>query len=142
MTSKLQGFAEDGDVEEAGPLSPMPAQQGPSVDEARKGADDVVRNQRADVTFESGLGVDLSEQLLRGLNGFGFETRSLVQARAIAPVASGADIVVHAQSGMRNTGAFAIDTLQRIDVDSDDVQVAVLAPTRELATKFMECTKL
>jgi translation initiation factor 4A len=91
------------------------------------------QDEEEDVTFESGLGVTLGENLLRGIYGHGFESPSTVQAKAIGPVASGVDTIIQAQSGSGKTGAFSIGLLQRIECGCGELQAIVLAPTRELA---------
>lgn len=75
----------------------------------------------------------LSEALLRGVYGAGFERPSPVQARAIVPAMGGVDMVIQAQSGTGKTGAFGIALLHRLDVQRAAVQAITLAPTRELA---------
>jgi superfamily II DNA/RNA helicase len=48
----------------------------------------------------------------------------------------GLDVFAQAQSGSGKTGAFVIGSLQLIDNTKTDVQVLVLAPTRELAQQI------
>jgi ATP-dependent RNA helicase DeaD len=43
------------------------------------------------------------------------------------------DIIGQAQTGTGKTAAFALPVLERLDVNSRDIQTLVLAPTRELA---------
>jgi len=75
----------------------------------------------------------LSENLLRGVYGYGFERPSLIQQMAIVPVASGRDVLAQAQSGSGKTGAYSIGLLQRVDPNANELQALVLTPTRELA---------
>lgn len=75
----------------------------------------------------------LKENLLRGIYGYGFEKPSMIQQRAIVPLAKGGDIIAQAQSGTGKTGAFVIGALERIDFSNQQTQVIVLSPTRELA---------
>lgn len=77
--------------------------------------------------------MNLPTDLLRGVYGFGFERPSLVQQRAIVPMAKGLDIIAQSQSGTGKTGAFCIGSLARVDSTIPKVQVLVLEPLRELA---------
>jgi translation initiation factor 4A len=82
--------------------------------------------------------MNLPPALLRGVYGFGFETPSVIQQRAIVPLGKGYDIIAQSQSGTGKTGAFSIGLLQRIDPSVRRVQAMVLEPTRELANQSAE----
>ena len=75
----------------------------------------------------------LKEELLRGIYGYGFESPSAVQQRAIAPIIKGRDVIVQSQSGTGKTCVFCVGALQCIDLKKREPQVLVLSPTRELA---------
>jgi translation initiation factor 4A len=77
--------------------------------------------------------LQLKDELLRGIFGYGFEKPSPIQQKAILPLIQKKDTIAQAQSGTGKTAAFAIGTLQLIDSSINDVQALVLAPTRELA---------
>ena len=77
--------------------------------------------------------MNLQENLLRGIYGYGFESPSSIQQKAIVPLINGKDIIAQAQSGSGKTGAFCIGALQKIDVNMNNVQVLILAHTKELA---------
>jgi translation initiation factor 4A len=77
--------------------------------------------------------MSLSDNLLRGIYGIGFEKPSPIQQRAIVPMITGRDIIAQAQSGTGKTGTFCISALQRMDPSINAPQVIVLCPTRELA---------
>ena len=77
--------------------------------------------------------LNLKPELLRGIYGYGFEKPSAIQQKAILPITKGNDVIVHAQSGTGKTAAFAIGSLQLVDVAKDEIQCLVLSPTRELA---------
>lgn len=85
--------------------------------------------------------MDLDENLLRGIYGYGFEKPSEIQKRAILPVMSGGDVIGQAQSGTGKTGAFSIGMLNRIDKDNKQLQAIVLLPTRELALQVNTVVK-
>lgn len=78
----------------------------------------------------------LSEKILRGVYGYGFEKPSPIQQRAIKPVIEGNDVIAQAQSGTGKTGTFTIGILGRIDPTLPQIQALVLAPTRELANQI------
>jgi len=75
----------------------------------------------------------LSENLLRGIYGYGWETPSDIQQRAIVPVIEGHDVVAQAQSGRGKTGAFSIAALKRVTPEQSQCAVLILSPTRELS---------
>ena len=78
----------------------------------------------------------LSDNLLRGIYGYGFEMASSIQSKAIIPVTTGRDIIAQAQSGTGKTGTFCIGTLQRIDPTLKHCQAIILSHTHELATQI------
>lgn len=75
----------------------------------------------------------LSDDLLRGIYGYGYAKPSPIQHIAIKPMLSGRDVIAQAQSGTGKTAAFGIPALQRVDTSLDHVQVLILSPVRELA---------
>jgi ATP-dependent RNA helicase len=85
---------------------------------------------KVSATFES---LALRPPLLRGLYAFGFVKPSAVQARALAPLLAGRDVVAQAQSGTGKTAMIALASLQLAAPAARDVQVLVVSPTRELA---------
>lgn len=80
------------------------------------------RDDRSDISHEGPSGMDpegviestwhevydnfddmnLREELLRGIYGYGFEKPSAIQQRAIIPCVKGRDVIAQAQSGMYN----------------------------------------
>ena len=80
--------------------------------------------------------LDLKDNLLRGVYGYGFENPSPIQKKAIKPIMTGKDVIAQAQSGTGKTGAFTISTIQRIDETLNEIQGLILAPTRELAIQI------
>eukprot|EP00834_Sanchytrium_tribonematis_P002008 NODE_55_length_29507_cov_0.809712.p11 type:complete len:344 gc:universal NODE_55_length_29507_cov_0.809712:26877-27908(+) len=85
--------------------------------------------------------MELKDDLLRGIFGYGFERPSAIQQRAIMPVIRGHDVIAQAQSGTGKTGTFTISILQRINENVNTTQALVLAPTRELATQIAAVMK-
>jgi translation initiation factor 4A len=80
--------------------------------------------------------MELPENILRGVYGYGFQTPSEIQKRGIKPIAEGRDLLAQAQSGTGKTGTFTIGSLSRIDPALKAVQVLCLVPTRELAQQI------
>ena len=88
-------------------------------------------------TYDTFEDLDLNENLLRGIYGFGFEKPSAIQQKAIKPFLDGNDIIAQAQSGTGKTATFAISLLQSIDEKLDETQAVVVSHTRELSNQIM-----
>ncbi|MDO3382186.1 DEAD/DEAH box helicase [Gilvimarinus algae] len=80
----------------------------------------------------------LSEPVLKAIAKVGYETPSPIQAQAIPALLAGKDIVGLAQTGTGKTAAFALPMLSQVDTRSQNTQILVLAPTRELAIQVAE----
>ena len=87
-------------------------------------------------TYEKWDELDLKEELLRGIYGYGFESPSQIQKIAIKPIPDKKDVIAQAQSGTGKTGTFTISSLQRIDITEKTTQVMILAPTHELVKQI------
>ncbi|PNF19326.1 Eukaryotic initiation factor 4A-II [Cryptotermes secundus] len=86
-----------------------------------------------EVVVDSFDGMNLKEELLRGVYNYGFEKPSAIQQRAIVQCLKGRDVIAQAHSGTGKTATFSISVLQLIDVSKQECQALILAPTRELA---------
>ena len=82
--------------------------------------------------------------LLRALTDAGYERPTPIQARSIAPLLAGRDLLGLAQTGTGKTAAFALPILQRL-VSSPPpgsgvrpIRALILSPTRELAAQIGE----
>ncbi len=82
--------------------------------------------------------LDLPAPLLTVLDEVGYETPTPIQAQAIPHLLQGLDLLGHAPTGTGKTAAFALPLLSRLNIDSKQVQVMVLTPTRELAIQVAE----
>ena len=80
----------------------------------------------------------LAGPILQALQEIGYEAPSPIQAASIPPLLEGKDLVGQAQTGTGKTAAFALPTLSRVDLNLQQPQVLVLAPTRELAIQVCE----
>lgn len=85
--------------------------------------------------FES-LGLD--PRLLRALHDLGYAEPFPIQERAIQPILDGTDVIGQAKTGSGKTAAFGLPLLQLVDPRAGNVQVLILAPTRELAVQITE----
>jgi translation initiation factor 4A len=86
-------------------------------------------------TFDA---MNLKEDLLRGIYGYGYEKPSAIQQRAIIPIIQGRDCIAQAQSGTGKTATFSVSILQNINTEQRQCQALVLAPTRELAQQIVK----
>ena len=80
----------------------------------------------------------LSDALLKVLEEVGYEAPSAIQEQCITHLLNGHDVIGQAQTGTGKTAAFALPLLDRIDLDNNQIQLLVLAPTRELAIQVSE----
>ncbi|CAH1783028.1 unnamed protein product [Owenia fusiformis] len=83
-------------------------------------------------------GMLLSHAVLLGLKEAGFERPSPIQLKAIPLGRCGLDLIVQAKSGTGKTCVFSVVALEGLQMDSNSVQVLVLAPTREIAVQIWE----
>jgi ATP-dependent RNA helicase DeaD len=89
----------------------------------------------ASISFKD---LNLPTPLLAALDKVGYETPSPIQAQTIPFLLEGQDLLGHAPTGTGKTAAFALPLLARLDLNKQQVQVMVLAPTRELAIQVAE----
>lgn len=78
----------------------------------------------------------ISEEILKALEKKGYRSPTQVQAEAIGPLMEWKDVIAKAPTGTGKTFAFGIPVIEHIDVESHEVQAAILAPTRELAIQI------
>ena len=83
--------------------------------------------------YESFDEMGLSDEIIRGIYSYGFETPSKIQQVAIVPMSKNNDILAQSQSGTGKTGAFTIGALSVVDSSIKAPQVIVICPTRELS---------
>ena len=78
--------------------------------------------------------MNLRPEILRAITELGYETPSPIQAEGIPQLlGKDVDFLGLAGTGTGKTAAFAIPLLERIDLNSKNVQALILCPTRELA---------
>src|SRR3954468_6597285 len=78
--------------------------------------------------------LNLSENVLRGIQAAGYTDPTPIQLRAIPVVLGGGDLIASAQTGTGKTAAFALPILSRLG-NHGRPRVLVLEPTRELAAQ-------
>ena len=86
------------------PYSEPPAGEGPPPEEGSGeappgGLTDADLESNWNEAIETFDGMDLPEELLRGIYSYGFEKPSAIQQRAIKPTMMGRDLIAQAQSG-------------------------------------------
>lgn len=89
------------------------------------------------MTYFKDLG--LSEETLKVIYKKGFEKPTQIQEQAIPLILdTDIDIVGQAQTGTGKTAAFGLPLIELIEDNSKNIQVLILAPTRELAIQVAE----
>jgi ATP-dependent RNA helicase DeaD len=80
----------------------------------------------------------LREPVGRALAEMGYERPTEIQARTIAPLLEGRDVIGQAQTGTGKTAAFGIPIAELVSEVDRYPQALILAPTRELALQITE----
>jgi ATP-dependent RNA helicase DeaD len=80
------------------------------------------------------LGINSNIVELLGKNGIKEPTP--IQEQVIPEVFKGKDIIAQSQTGTGKTLAFVLPMIQRINVESSDIQGLIVTPTRELAIQI------
>lgn len=87
----------------------------------------------------------LSASAMRAVHAAGYETPTEIQAQAIPPVLSGADVIGRAKTGSGKTAAFILPIIDRLEGGKRPgrgvVRALVLTPTRELAQQVADSAK-
>ena len=79
----------------------------------------------------------LKPEIISALTELGYEKPTEIQEKAIPQVInSNQDLKAFAQTGTGKTAAFSLPILEKIDLNSKDVQAIILSPTRELAIQI------
>jgi superfamily II DNA/RNA helicase len=81
--------------------------------------------------------LNISDQLLSGLDAMGFEKATPIQEQAIPLILDGKDLIACAQTGTGKTAAFLLPIIdQLMGNDTKSVDALILVPTRELAVQI------
>jgi len=124
--------------EEYGDPPPNEGGEGDGDGDAPGGLTDADFQTNWEESIETFDGMELPDELLRGIYSYGFEKPSAIQQRACKPTMLGKDLIAQAQSGTGKTATFAIGTLAKVDPKQRDCQSLILAPTRELAQQIQK----
>lgn len=76
--------------------------------------------------------VGLSEQLLKTIEGIGYEEPTRIQEEVIPVILERKDVIAQAQTGTGKTAAFGMPLIDMLE-ENDKLQALILLPTRELA---------
>lgn len=79
----------------------------------------------------------LSTELLTVLQELGFDKLTPIQAESLPVLLSGKDLIGQSKTGSGKTAAFALPILNKIKLQSQNLQALVLCPTRELAVQVV-----
>jgi len=85
---------------------------------------------------ESFKALDVSQEVLKALEGMAIKTPTSIQKECIPVMMAGRDVIAIAPTGTGKTIAFGIPMLEYISLTEQRVQEVVLAPTRELAMQI------
>ncbi|WKA50610.1 DEAD/DEAH box helicase [Planococcus liqunii] len=81
---------------------------------------------------------NISEPILRALEGLGYTKPTEVQEKVIPSALSKTDVAVKSQTGSGKTAAFGIPICELVDWEENKPQALILTPTRELADQVKE----
>lgn len=87
------------------------------------------------ISFEE---LGLSASIVQAITELGYEEPTSIQARTIARLLEGVDVIAQAQTGTGKTAAFALPIIERLDPSLRTPQALVMTPTRELAMQVAE----
>ena len=80
----------------------------------------------------------LSKEIIRALNGLGYNHPTEVQGEVIPVALQKKDLVVKSQTGSGKTASFGIPLCEMVEWEENKPQALVLTPTRELAVQVKE----
>lgn len=80
----------------------------------------------------------LTAPVLQALNNMGFEEATPIQEQAIPVAMQRRDLIGQAHTGTGKTAAFGVPMVEFLDTRREQIQAAVLTPTRELAVQVAE----
>ena len=83
----------------------------------------------------------IKNELVDLLSKSGIKTPTPIQEKSIPQILDGRDVIGEAQTGTGKTLAFLLPIMQGINVDKNEVQSLIMAPTRELAIQITQEAK-
>lgn len=90
------------------------------------------------MTFESFM---LQDFIYQALKKSGFTQPTEVQERLIPFIQKGRDVIGQSQTGSGKTHTFLLPLIDQIELDKNEVQVVITAPSRELAEQIYQVAK-
>ncbi|GMA54462.1 hypothetical protein GCM10025857_58190 [Alicyclobacillus contaminans] len=90
------------------------------------------------MTFESFMLQDFINQALKENN---FTQPTEVQERLIPLIQKGRDVIGQSQTGSGKTHTFLLPLIDQIEIEKNEVQVVITAPSRELAEQIYQVAK-
>lgn len=81
---------------------------------------------------------NLCDEIIKSLEGIGYNKPSDVQEKVIPEILSGKDVIVKSQTGSGKTAAFGIPLCEKIVWEESKPQALILTPTRELAIQVKD----
>ena len=87
---------------------------------------------------KSFIDLPIDENLIKATLRCGYEEMTEVQELVIPVALDGHDVLAQAPTGTGKTCAFGLPILENINLKSNNLQVLILAPTRELAIQISE----
>jgi len=79
---------------------------------------------------------EIPTTLLTIIDSLGFKTMTQIQEKAIKPILENSDILAQSKTGSGKTLAFGIPSIIKTDVGSNNPQILIITPTRELAEQI------
>lgn len=86
--------------------------------------------------------MNMKESTVKFIELNGFKELTKIQEACIRMAAKDKDIVAISKTGTGKTHAFLIPVMEKIDLQEDNIQVVISAPTRELAMQIYSRAKL
>ena len=83
-------------------------------------------------------GINLSNEMIKSLERQGFINPSEIQLRAIPKALKGETLMVQSATGTGKTLAFLVPIIEKVDLKNQNIQVIIIAPTRELAQQIFD----
>lgn len=81
---------------------------------------------------------NLNKDILKSLINIGYTKPTKVQKEVIPKLLEKNDLVVKSKTGSGKTASFGIPICENIDIENNNVQALIVAPTRELALQIQE----
>ena len=78
----------------------------------------------------------IKSELVELLSNNGIKTPTPIQEKTIPMILKGKDVIGEAQTGTGKTLAFLLPILEGINVEKNEIQALIMAPTRELAIQI------